>query len=565
MRTSFPPVLVLVPFALFLAPATVCAQSNWVTWVNETSTRISGDPAVTTADTQEKDMVAADFDRDGRDDLVIVRKVPFSNPGGRTNVLLMNENGVLTERTAQFIPSFLTPDDARDVLAFDANGDGWLDLVIATTFFQQPRLWINQGEDANGNWLGFLEDTNWFTPLFSPGPKFCAVYDGDVDNDGDLDLFFSDYDSPLNDRLLINDGSGKFVDETSTRMSPAASNSVFGTGSFICDFNKDGWADILKGSGAFEPVKLLINDGTGSFFQIQVFATPAAYMVRAADFNNDNRMDFYVVDDGQDYIYRNDFTLPNGEISVTKIMVTNSNKTQGFGGNVAAADLDQDGYVDLGVADVDVDIAGCDRRFAALRNRRGMFGSDGMSDPNNGTTLPWNARGVHDLAFMDIDGDGLLDMVQGRCIGLRVWMMQPNPDLIGTPYCVAGLNTEGEQARIHGWGSASITDNELRLVVEGGVPGKLGLFFYGAGQQQIPFGDGFLCITAPLFRLQPPVLMGGTNGLAVFDLDLTKPPAGSGAGMITAGSTWNFQFWYRDPMGPNSSNASNATAVTFLP
>ena len=57
----------------------------------------------------------------------------------------------------------------------------------------------------------------------------------------------------------------------------------------------------------------------------------------------------------------------------------------------------------------------------------------------------------------------------------------------------------------------------------------------------------------------------GTNGLVAYDVDLTKPPTGGGAGMITAGSTWNFQFWYRDPTGPATFNSSDATSLTFLP
>ena len=542
------------------------AQSNWIDWVDETSTRIVGDPSVTTSDDQEKDMFAADFDRDGDDDLVVARKVPFSTPGGRVNVLLMNEGGVLTDRTAQFIPSFATPDDARDILAFDANGDDWLDLVIATTFGQQPRLWINQGE-SGGLWRGFVEDTSWFSPLFNPGPKFCAVYDGDVDNDGDKDLFFSDYDSPLDDRLLINDGTGKFTDETDNLMSSAASDSIFGTGSFICDFNKDGWKDILKSAGAFEPVKLVINDGTGHFNQVQVFDTTAAYMVRAADFNNDNRIDFYVVDDGQDYIYINLSTAADGTINTKKVFVNNSDKTLGFGGNVHEADLDGDGYIDLGVADVDVDIPGCARRFAALRNRNGMpAAKDGFLDPNNSMTLRWNSQGVHDLAFLDIDGDGLKDMVQGRCVGLRVWIMQPFRKIFGTPFCEAGVNTEGKQARIHGYGSTSISANNFRIVVEGAARGQFGLFFYGAGQQQVPFGDGFLCVSGQLFRLTPAIGIGGSHGLAPYDVDFNAPPANGGAGQITSGSTWNFQFWYRDPGGQTAnSNSSDATAITFTP
>jgi len=537
---------------------TANAQSNWVTWTQATNSRLSASAAVIN-DNQEKDMTAGDLDHDGDFDVVIVRKVPFSNPGGLPNVLLMNENGVLTDRTASLIPSFATPDDSRDVLFFDANGDGWLDIVIATTFFQQPRLWINQGNDAAGVYQGLTESVGWFSPLFAPGPKFCAVYDGDVDNDGDLDLFFSDYASPLNDRLLINDGTGHFTDETSQRLSPAAADSVFGTGSFVCDFNKDGWNDILKGSGSFEPVKLLINSGGGFFSQVQTFNTPAAYMVRAVDINNDDRMDFYVVDDNQDYVYRNDSTNPDGTINTTVITVTSSPLTQPFGGNIHQEDLDLDGFLDLGVADVDVDIPGCSRRFSALQNRRGFSNFDGMTDPNN-SNLPWNSTGVHDFAFLDIDGDGFMDMIQGRCAGLQVWMMTPF-GVPGTNYCTGEPNSVGSGATIYGHGSTSVAANDFRIIARDAPSGHFGLFFYGPNQTSgSPLGEGSLCISGSLHRLPPAIVTGGTFGMVARDLDLTNEPA------ITPNSTINFQFWYRDTSGgPIGFNLTDALSVTFLP
>ena len=56
------------------------------------------------------------------------------------------------------------------------------------------------------------------------------------------------------------------------------------------------------------------------------------------------------------------------------------------------------------------------------------------------------------------------------------------------------------------------------------------------------------------------------NGRAKRHLDFTLPPASSGPGRITAGSTWNIQFWYRDPPGgPAGFNLSNGLAATFCP
>ena len=55
------------------------------------------------------------------------------------------------------------------------------------------------------------------------------------------------------------------------------------------------------------------------------------------------------------------------------------------------------------------------------------------------------------------------------------------------------------------------------------------------------------------------VASGGELTLAV---DFTAPPTSSGA--ILAGSTWNFQAWYRDvPAGGAGWNLSDAVSVTF--
>jgi len=79
----------------------------------------------------------------------------------------------------------------------------------------------------------------------------------------------------------------------------------------------------------------------------------------------------------------------------------------------------------------------------------------------------------------------------------------------------------------------------------------------------IDFGDGTRCIAGAVYRL--PVVFGGPSGTPTYLVDLTSPPEASA--QITAGSTWRFQCWYRDPLGaPGSSfNLSGVLVAFFCP
>ena len=133
-------------------------------------------------------------------------------------------------------------------------------------------------------------------------------------------------------------------------------------------------------------------------------------------------------------------------------------------------------------------------------------------------------------------------------------------------YCIAAPNSAGSGAMIGSSGTTSVSANDLTLEVAGAPGQAFGLFYYGASAVQAPFGDGWKCVGAGgagIFRL--PVLKTAASGAASWKLDLNAPP--SPAGTITAGSTWHFQFWYRDVGGPLGSgfNLSDALTATFCP
>jgi hypothetical protein len=138
-------------------------------------------------------------------------------------------------------------------------------------------------------------------------------------------------------------------------------------------------------------------------------------------------------------------------------------------------------------------------------------------------------------------------------------------ECVATNYCLASNNTSGNIATISANGSHSLTLNAFTLEVQGAAIQKFGLFFYGASQAQIFLGEGMLCISAPIQRLQP-VLVTDAQGAAALPLDFTMPPFDSGPFTVNPLSTWNFQFWFRDPLGgPAGFNFSDGLEVTFCP
>jgi len=130
-------------------------------------------------------------------------------------------------------------------------------------------------------------------------------------------------------------------------------------------------------------------------------------------------------------------------------------------------------------------------------------------------------------------------------------------------YCMSTINSTGKPARIGYQGTALISQNDLVLQVGDGVPFKPGIFFFGCYETQIPFGEGYLCVTGNQHRLAPVVRLDA-SGAGSFALDFTDPL--SPASLIHPGSNWNFQFWYRDPQTVGHGfNLSDALRAQFCP
>ena len=146
----------------------------------------------------------------------------------------------------------------------------------------------------------------------------------------------------------------------------------------------------------------------------------------------------------------------------------------------------------------------------------------------------------------------------------EIWKIKWDNCDPGITFCTTSPNSVGPGAQIAATGCHSIAANDIRLSVSGLPINQYGLFFYGPQQTATPFGQGTLCVSGPngVFRLRP-ALQSSTLGTVVRDLDFTVPPLDAGPGMISAGSTWYFQFWYRDP--GFGFNLSDGVGLTFQP
>ncbi len=91
--------------------------------------------------------------------------------------------------------------------------------------------------------------------------------------------------------------------------------------------------------------------------------------------------------------------------------------------------------------------------------------------------------------------------------------------------------------------------------------GRIGILFYGFGQNNAPFQGGVLCVQPPLKRT-PPQSSGGTpppstcSGSFSFDMGALIQ-SGLDPG-LTAGASANAQFWYRDPPDPFGTGLTDA-------
>jgi enediyne biosynthesis protein E4 len=245
--------------------------------------------------TEGPSMAVADVNGDGLDDIYI-----GGAKGQAGKLLLQQRNGsFVASNEAVFAPDSLSEDIGA--VFFDANGDGRQDLYVVSGGNEysegaqplQDRLYLNDGQGKFHKAEGFLP------PESNSGSRVIAA---DYDGDGHLDLFVGGrvipwaYGVDPRSMLLHNDGRGHFTDVTA-KLAPELEHVGMVTDAVWRDLDGDGRLDLIV-VGEWMPITVFHNEGHGKLKKIHVpgLENTEGWWNRivAADVNGDGKIDFVV-------------------------------------------------------------------------------------------------------------------------------------------------------------------------------------------------------------------------------------------------------------------------------
>ena len=180
-----------------------------------------------------------------------------------------------------------------------------------------------------------------------------------------------------------------------------------GAAMFDCD--NDGDLDIYVTNGENFPNRLLENDGTGNFTDVAVRAgvdhIGRCHGVATADLNNDGYLDIFVANDGPNSLYLNNGDGTFVDIAASAGLTESINST-----TCAFADVDNDGYVDIYVGATDQFSGfGSNRLY---RNNGDLSFVDIAKVTGTGGGYSWS------VAFCDYDNDNDQDIFAANDQGL---------------------------------------------------------------------------------------------------------------------------------------------------
>jgi hypothetical protein len=319
---------------------------------------------------------------------------------------------------------------ASGVVMFDFDGDGDEDLFFVdggslpgyTGEPARSRLFRN---DGNGRFTDWTERSGIRVTTYGNGGTA-----GDIDGDGDLDLFVAGFGA---DQLFRNNGDGTFTDVT---VQAGVANPLWSSAAAFADTDNDGDLDLLvvdyvdfkltdnKVCGdpkrnlrgychpdVFnpQPVRFFRNRGNGTFEDATQAAGLAAAIgpglaVAFGDIDNDGWQDFYVANDNKpNFLFRNKGNGTFEDISVLSGTALGDTGRPEAGMGVDMGDYDGDGLLDIVVTNYELETN------ALYRNLGGGAFVDSRSVARLAEpSLVFLAFGI---AWADFDQDGDIDLV----------------------------------------------------------------------------------------------------------------------------------------------------------
>jgi hypothetical protein len=312
-----------------------------------------------------------DYDNDGWMDIYLVNsgKCDFftPNPPLRNALYKNNRDGTFTDVTEK--AGVGAGGYGQGVAVGDYDGDGFPDIYV--TQYGRSILYHNNGD-------GTFTDVTEKAGVTAPGWSSSAVW-FDYDNDGRLDLFV-----------------GRFVDFSKELNKP-------------CGIHEDGRLHYCIPK-VYSPMPswLFHNNGDGTFTDVSKDSGIARCLgkvwgVVATDINNDGLMDLFVANDTvQNFLFLNRGNGKFEEIGEPAGVAYSAEGRTRSGMGLDSADYDQDGFMDLFVANLDREM------YSLYRNNH-----DSTFDDEAGATGIASATRLMSgwgLKFFDFDNDGDLDL-----------------------------------------------------------------------------------------------------------------------------------------------------------
>jgi hypothetical protein len=317
-----------------------------------------------------------DYDNDGWMDIYLVNSGPcdfWTPPKPLRNALYHNNrDGTFTDVTEKAgVPG---GGYGMGVAAGDYNGDGFPDLYV--TQYGRSILYRNNGD-------GTFTDVTEKAGVAAPGWASSAVW-FDYDNDGRLDLFVC-----------------RFVDFSKLKHHACNAPNIRA----LAGINEYCYPRI------FDPMPswLFHNNGDGTFTDVSqqtgIADNPGkGWGVVAADINNDGWTDLFVANDTvANFLFMNRKGKRFEEIGFTAGVAYGSGGKARSGMGVDSADVDQDGWMDLFVTNLDHEL------YAFYQNQHDESFEDKASP--SGIAKATELMSGWGLKFFDYDNDGNLDLL----------------------------------------------------------------------------------------------------------------------------------------------------------